>query len=303
MCGLTKCGYLAAIFQIKNVLFKKEWYVLFRSSWTFKPPGYAVVLTNIILCHSLCSFGKSLYPKMVKGLFSLLVAIESPSPVHCSLLVETLLSVTRWHHDDAIPTRPLSLHCFPNNKHCAKGSPMAYIVFTYSERTHATSPHSIVFVLPLFSPLISIVTVLSHARAFLLASCHILLLSSCLEVSLSQTGRVELLWVLPAFARCSFGVGSWQAWQPIPTGPLSCDSSLPAGSLKHPFIPPIQMKAWDWLSFFWPICMLLQKQRSPIPPPHSQTDFLNRLGRLTLVASRFWFLVASCWRVFLLFHN
>uniref|UniRef100_A0A672JF99 Multiple C2 and transmembrane domain-containing protein 2-like n=1 Tax=Salarias fasciatus TaxID=181472 RepID=A0A672JF99_SALFA len=46
------------------------------------------------------------------------------------------------------------------------------------------------------------------------------------------------------------------------------------------------MKAWGWLSFFWPICMQLQKQRSPIPPPHSQTDFLNRLGRLTLVASR-----------------
>lgn len=43
---------------------------------------------------------------------------------------------------------------------------------------------------------------------------------------------------------------------------------------------------------FWPICMQLQKQRSPIPPPHSQTDFLNRLGRLTLVASRF--LVSGC---------
>lgn len=54
---------------------------------------------------------------------------------------------------------------------------------------------------------------------------------------------------------------------------------------------------------FWPICMQLQKQRSPIPPLSSQTDFLNRLGRLTLVASQFWFLVASCWRVFLLFHN
>lgn len=42
---------------------------------------------------------------------------------------------------------------------------------------------------------------------------------------------------------------------------------------------------------FWPICMQLQKQRSPTPLPHSQTDFPNRLGRLTLVASRFCFLV------------
>lgn len=49
---------------------------------------------------------------------------------------------------------------------------------------------------PIFPLLISIATVPSHARAFLLASCHILLLSSCLEVSLSQAGRVELLWVL-----------------------------------------------------------------------------------------------------------
>lgn len=88
---------------------------------------------------------------------------------------------------------------------------MAYIVITYSERTHITSPPSPIpwFLFSLFFPLlISIVTILSHARAFLLASCHILLLSSCLEVSLSQAGRVELLWVLPAFARCSFGVGS-----------------------------------------------------------------------------------------------
>lgn len=87
---------------------------------------------------------------------------------------------------------------------------MAYIVITYSERTHITSPPFLGFCSPppFFFPLISIVTILSHARAFLLASCHILLLSSCLEVSLSQAGRVELLWVLPAFARCSFGVGS-----------------------------------------------------------------------------------------------
>lgn len=138
----------------------------------------------------------------------------------------------------------------------------------------------------------------SHARAFLLASCHILLLSSCLEVSLSQAGRVELLWVLPAFARCSFGVGSWQAWQPIPTGPLSCDSTLPAGSLKHPFIPLYKWRHGTGFHFFWPICMQLQKQRSPIPPPHSLTDFLNRIGRLTLVASKFWFVVTSCCGVF-----
>lgn len=38
---------------------------------------------------------------------------------------------------------------------------------------------------------------------------------------------------------------------------------------------------------FWPICVQLQKQRSPTPPSHLQTDFLHRLGRLTLVASRF----------------
>lgn len=134
------------------------------------------------------------------------------SPSHTSKLVETSLPLTRWHSDDAIPTRPLSLHCLPNSQHSAKSSPMAYIVITYSKRTHITSPSPLPFLgfcSPLFSPLlISIVTILSHARAFLLASCHILLLSSCLEVSLSQAGRVELLWVLPAFARCSFGVGS-----------------------------------------------------------------------------------------------
>uniref|UniRef100_A0AAQ6IJJ0 C2 domain-containing protein n=1 Tax=Anabas testudineus TaxID=64144 RepID=A0AAQ6IJJ0_ANATE len=51
-----------------------------------------------------------------------------PSPVPYSLLVETLLSLTRWHSDDAIPTRPLSLYCLPNNQHRAKGSPVAYIL-------------------------------------------------------------------------------------------------------------------------------------------------------------------------------
>lgn len=110
--------------------------------------------------------------------------------------------------DDATP----SLHCFANNKRHAKGSAVAHIVVLRPEKD-ATSPHSLVFIPPappppFFSPLISIVTVLSHARASVVARCHILLLSSCLEVSLSQVGRVELLWVLPAFARCSFGVGS-----------------------------------------------------------------------------------------------
>uniref|UniRef100_A0AAX7VEJ4 C2 domain-containing protein n=1 Tax=Astatotilapia calliptera TaxID=8154 RepID=A0AAX7VEJ4_ASTCA len=84
-------------------------------------------------------------------------------------------------------------HCLPNSQHSAKSSPMAYIVITYSKRTHITSPSPLPFLgfcSPLFSPLlISIVTILSHARAFLLASCHILLLSSCLEVSLSQADR------------------------------------------------------------------------------------------------------------------
>lgn len=134
------------------------------------------------------------------------------------------------------------------------------------------------FLFSSFFPLISIVTVLSHARAFLLASCHILLLSSCLEVSLSQAGRVELLWVLPAFARCSFGVGSWQAWQPIPTGPLSCDSSLPAGSLKHPLYSPIQMKAWDWLSFFGQSACNCRNKGVPYPHPTRRQTFLTGLG-------------------------
>lgn len=118
-----------------------------------------------------------------------------------------------------------------------------------------------------FFPLISIVTVLSHARAFLLASCHILLLSSCLEVSLSQAGRVELLWVLPAFARCSFGVGSWQAWQPIPTGPLSCDSSLPAGSLKHPFIPLYKWRHGTGFHFLANLHAIAETKKSHTPTP------------------------------------
>lgn len=114
--------------------------------------------------------------------------------------------------DDATP----SLRCFANSKRHAKGSAVAHIVVPRPEKDN-TSPHSLVFVPPypptdpplsFFSPLISTVTVLSHARASVVARCHILLLSSCLEVSLSQVGRVELLWVLPAFARCSFGVGS-----------------------------------------------------------------------------------------------
>lgn len=41
--------------------------------------------------------------------------------------------------------------------------------------------------------------------------------------------------------------------------------------------------------FFFSICMQLQKQRSSTPPPHSQADFYNSLGRLTPVASTFWF--------------
>lgn len=191
---------------------------------------------------------------------------DPPNPVPYSLLVETLLSLTRWHQDDAIPTRPLSLHCLPNNQHRAKGSPMAYIVITYSERTHATGPHSLVFVLPFF-PINFHRHVLSHARAFLLASCHILLLSSCLEVSLSQAGRVELLWVLPAFARCSFGVGSWQAWQPIPTGPLSCDSSLPAGSLKHPFIPLYKWRHGTGFHFLANLHAIAETKKSHTPTP------------------------------------
>lgn len=117
-------------------------------------------------------------------------------------------SLVLGRRDDAT----LSLNCFANNKRHAKGSAVAHIVVRRPEKD-ATSPHPVVFVPPtpplsFFPPLISIVTVLSHARACVVARCHILLLSSCLEVSLSQVGRVELLWVLPAFARCSFGVGS-----------------------------------------------------------------------------------------------
>uniref|UniRef100_A0A8D0DDY5 Multiple C2 domains, transmembrane 2a n=1 Tax=Sander lucioperca TaxID=283035 RepID=A0A8D0DDY5_SANLU len=52
---------------------------------------------------------------------------------------------------------------------------MAYIVITYSERTHATSPHSLVFVLPFF-PLISIVTVLSHVFTTIFLICSFLYL-------------------------------------------------------------------------------------------------------------------------------
>lgn len=43
------------------------------------------------------------------------------------------------------------------------------------------------------------------------------------------------------------------------------------------------------LFFLRPICMQLQKQRSPTPPPHSLADFYNSLGRLTPVASTFRF--------------
>lgn len=55
--------------------------------------------------------------------------------------------------------------------------------------------------------------------------------------------------------------------------------------------------------FFGQSACNCRNKEAPPPPPHPQTDFYNRLGRLTPVASTFWFLVTSCWRVFLLFHN
>lgn len=164
-------------------------------------------------------------------------------------------------------TPPVSLLFAQQSTQCQRHSPMAYIVITYSEKDLHQRPPLLGFCSPLFFPLISIVTILSHARAFLLASCHILLLSSCLEVSLSQAGRVELLWVLPAFARCSFGVGSWQAWQPIPTGPLSCDSSLPAGSLKHPFIPLYKWRHGAGFHFLANLHAIAETKKSHTPTP------------------------------------
>lgn len=146
-------------FMVENVL----WYgiISILSSWKLNPLSYTVVLTNVKTAVAPVALGNHLTLKRWKDfffflewwltIFTCLLAEDPPSPVPYSLLVETLLSLTRWHHDDAIPTRPLSLHCLPNNKHRAKGSPMAYIVITYSERTHATSPPLLSFCSPLFS--------------------------------------------------------------------------------------------------------------------------------------------------------
>lgn len=149
--------------KICNIaVFKKKKKTLILFGLKFKPIGCASISSDLNLYHTLLLLlllweitlhqngkkEKKYLWMMLSSFFSCLVAGHSPSHVPCSLLVETLLSLTRWHRDDAIPTRPLSLHCLPNNKHRAKGSPMAYIVITYSERTHATSPHSLVFVLP-----------------------------------------------------------------------------------------------------------------------------------------------------------
>lgn len=148
-------------------------------------------------------------------MFRLSLSRLSPAlAAFCFLLVETLLSLTRWHLDDAIPIRPLSLHCLPNNPHHAKDPPPPYTVMAYSERPHAAIPPLLSFCSPLFffcycsfpSSPFSVMPEL-----FSLLACHILLLSSCLEVSLAVTawqGRAELLWVLLARARCSFGVES-----------------------------------------------------------------------------------------------
>ncbi len=93
--------------------------------------------------------------------------------------------------------------------------------------------------------------------------------------------------------RCSFGEASWQAWQPVPTGLLSCDSRLPAGSLKHSFIHPYKWSDglfFALIIFFFFLANLhtTARQRRTALPPLSQTDFLNRLWRLTLLAPSFW---------------
>lgn len=77
----------------------------------------------------------------------------SISPTKPATLVENLLSLTRWHCDDANRTRILSISCLPNSHHRAKGSPVAHIVIT---KTHITNPHSLFFfffVLSFFSPI------------------------------------------------------------------------------------------------------------------------------------------------------
>lgn len=232
------------------------------------------------------SIGKSPDVKTVKGLLL-------PTGANSSSLVP-------GRRDDASP----SLRCFANNKHHARGSPVAHIVVARPEKD-ATSPHSLVFV----PPAIFLFPINFHRHRS--QSCQSL--SGC---SLPHSPPVKL----PG----GFPVTGWQGgaavgpaclcemfiWSGALTGLTAHPHRAfvmwfkpPCGLSQAPLYSPIQMKAWDWLSFFWSFCMQLQKQRRPAPPPLSETDFLNRLGRLTLVASTFVMPVASCCSVFLLFPS
>lgn len=180
----------------------------------------------------------------------------------------------RWQNtyltfpDDAIPARPLSFRCFPNNKHCTKCSPLAYTVITYSERTHATSPHSLVFVPPPFSPINfhrhhSVMPELFSLLAATFSSCQVAWRFPCHRLagwsccgSCLPLRDVHLEW------------GADRPDSPSPQGLCHViQASLQALSSTPLF--PYTNEGMGLAFIFRPICMQLQKQRSPTPPPHS----------------------------------
>ncbi len=145
-----------------------------------------------------------------------------------------------------------------------------------------SSPSSI------FLLLISAVTVFSHAGALPLAAWAPFLLSSCLEVSLSAAGREELP---PGDVHLER-----RADRPDSPSPQGFCHVIP-GSPQVLSSTPLSIhtnEAMDSFSLIFfsfsyqPICIPQHRQRRTALPPLSQTDFLNRLWRLTLLAPSFW---------------
>lgn len=195
-----------------------------------------------------------------------------------SLQVETLLSLTGWHCDDAIPTCPLLLYCLPNNQQRAKASPTPYTVITYSERTPRHQPPLLLF---LFSP-------------FFAVNFHRHRSQSRQSFSprwLPHSPPVKL----PG----GFPVTDWQGGAAV--GPAClCEMFIWSGELtgltahphrafvmwfkppcrlsQAPLYSPIQMKAWDWLSFFGQSACHSVDKDIPSPHPTRRQAFLTGLG-------------------------
>lgn len=180
--------------------------------------------------------------------------------------------------DDATP----SLHCFANNKRHAKGSAVAHIVVLRPEKD-ATSPHSLVFIPPRPSATFLFPINFHRHRS---QSCQ-----SLCGCSLPHSPPVKL----PG----GFPVTGWQGGAAV--GPAClCEMFIwsgeltgltahphrafvmwfkpPCGLSQAPLYSPIQMKAWDWLSFFGHFACNCRNKEGPHPRPSRRQTFLTGLG-------------------------